>query len=55
MIIMKIRPIVLAACALLLATSLFAQQDVKLKKKDRRRDIEMTTSEGVIMKFWITL
>jgi cyclophilin family peptidyl-prolyl cis-trans isomerase len=46
---MKIRPLILAACALLLTTSLFAQQNVKLKKKDRRRDIEMTTTEGVIV------
>lgn len=46
---MNLRPLLLAACALLLATSLFAQENIKLKKKDRRRDIEMTTSEGVIV------
>lgn len=39
----------LAACSVLLAASSFAQQDVKLKKKDRKRDIEMVTTEGTIV------
>jgi cyclophilin family peptidyl-prolyl cis-trans isomerase len=38
----------LAACIPWLATS-FAQQDVKLKKKDRKRDIEMVTTEGTLV------
>lgn len=44
-----IRLFMLAACSLLLAASSFAQQDVKLKKKDRKRDIEMVTTEGTIV------
>jgi peptidyl-prolyl cis-trans isomerase B (cyclophilin B) len=28
---------------------LFAQQDVKLKKKDRKRDVELVTTEGIII------
>jgi cyclophilin family peptidyl-prolyl cis-trans isomerase len=39
----------LLACSLLLSVSLFAQQDVKLKKKDRKRDVELTTTQGVIV------
>lgn len=41
------------AVCLLLATFFsllaFSQQDVKLKKRDRKRDIEMQTSEGTIV------
>jgi cyclophilin family peptidyl-prolyl cis-trans isomerase len=37
------------ALILLLSNTLSAQQDVRLKKKDRRRDIELTTSQGVII------
>src|SRR5688572_6544906 len=44
-----IRSLMLVACSLMLAISGFAQQDVKLKKKDRKRDIEMVTSEGTIV------
>ncbi|WP_226998903.1 peptidylprolyl isomerase [Flavisolibacter tropicus] len=44
-----IRLFMLTACSLLLAASSFAQQDVKLKKKDRKRDIEMVTTEGTIV------
>ncbi len=36
------------ACLFIVAT-ISAQQDVKLKKKDRRRDIELTTTEGTIV------
>lgn len=36
----------LATCCSLLA---FSQQDVKLKKKDRKRDIELVTTEGTIV------
>lgn len=32
-----------------LSANVFAQQDVKLKKKDRRRDIAMVTTEGTII------
>jgi len=39
----------LTVCSLWLAAVSFAQQDVKLKKKDRRRDIEMVTTEGTIV------
>ena len=38
----------LLACILLAATS-FAQQDVKLKKKDRKRDVELVTTDGTII------
>lgn len=31
------------------ATTAFAQQDIKLKKKDRKRDVELTTTKGVIV------
>ena len=44
------------ACRLLLLlvlsvslTSVFAQQHVKLKKKDRKRDVELVTTEGTII------
>lgn len=39
----------LAVCSLLLTVAVHAQQDIKLKKKDRRRDIELTTTEGTIL------
>jgi cyclophilin family peptidyl-prolyl cis-trans isomerase len=39
------RPLLLT-CVLFLAISSFAQQDVKLKKKDRKRDVELITTEG---------
>ena len=47
-IFFKMRTLILllATCCSLLA---FSQQDVKIKKKDRRRDIELTTTEGVII------
>lgn len=41
--------LLLTVCSLWLAAVSFAQQDVKLKKKDRRRDIEMVTTEGTIV------
>jgi cyclophilin family peptidyl-prolyl cis-trans isomerase len=41
--------LLLAVCSVLLAASSFAQQSVKLKKKDRKRDIEMVTTEGTIV------
>lgn len=43
---MKILFLLLAICCSLFA---LAQPDVKLKKKDRRRDIQITTTEGVIV------
>lgn len=43
---MRLLLLLLAACCSLLA---FPQQDVKLKKKDRKRDVELTTTEGVIV------
>jgi len=47
------RIFLLAACSLLLVTlSLskgYAQQDVKLKKKDRKRDVELVTTAGTIV------
>jgi peptidyl-prolyl cis-trans isomerase B (cyclophilin B) len=39
--------LLLLAC--LASVSLFAQQNVKLKKKDRKRDIELITTEGNII------
>jgi peptidyl-prolyl cis-trans isomerase B (cyclophilin B) len=36
-------------CILFVSVLAFAQSDVKLKKKDRRRDIEMTTTKGTII------
>lgn len=39
----------LFACSLLLALLSFAQQEIKLKKKDRKRDVEMVTTEGTIV------
>jgi cyclophilin family peptidyl-prolyl cis-trans isomerase len=41
--------LLLTVCSLWLAAASFAQQDVKLKKKDRKRDIEMVTTEGTIV------
>ena len=41
--------LLLTACSLWLAAVSFAQQEVKLKKKDRKRDIEMVTTEGTIV------
>jgi peptidyl-prolyl cis-trans isomerase B (cyclophilin B) len=43
---MKLLLLLLATCFSLLA---FAQQDVKLKKKDRKKDIEIVTTEGTII------
>lgn len=47
------RIFLLVACSLLLVTlSLskgYAQQDVKLKKKDRKRDVELVTTAGTIV------
>lgn len=43
---MKALLLLLATCISLLASS---QQDVKLKKKDRKRDIELLTTEGTII------
>lgn len=43
---MKAVCLLLATCFSLMA---FSQQDVKLKKRDRKRDIEMQTSEGIIV------
>ena len=39
--------VILFAC--LFSISLFAQQNVKLKKKDRKRDVEFITTEGTII------
>jgi cyclophilin family peptidyl-prolyl cis-trans isomerase len=33
----------------LVSLSLFAQQNIKLKKKDRKRDVELITTEGTII------
>ncbi|MGN6400227.1 MAG: peptidylprolyl isomerase [Flavisolibacter sp.] len=41
--------VLLAACSLLFITFLHAQQDVKLKKKDRKRDVALVTTEGTIV------
>src|SRR3954470_19897461 len=39
----------LGACSFLLAASSSAQSEVKLKKKDRKRDVELLTTEGKIV------
>jgi peptidyl-prolyl cis-trans isomerase B (cyclophilin B) len=39
----------LMAVVAIMVTNVSAQQAVKLKKKDRRRDVEMTTTAGVIL------
>jgi peptidyl-prolyl cis-trans isomerase B (cyclophilin B) len=36
-------------CSFLLVQSSYAQQEVKLKKKDRKRDIELLTTHGTIV------
>ena len=41
--------LLLFACSLILFGSVHAQQDVKLKKKDRKRDVELLTTEGSIV------
>ncbi len=38
-----------ACFTLLFSLSVFSQQDVKLKKKDRKRDIELVTTAGTII------
>ena len=43
---MKAAFLLLAACCSLLA---FSQPAVKLKKKDRKRDIELVTTEGTLI------
>ena len=43
------KKISLLAVIVICFISAFAQQQVKLKKKDRRRDIELTTTAGVIL------
>lgn len=41
--------LLLTACSVWLTAVSYSQQDVKLKKKDRKRDIEMVTTEGTIV------
>lgn len=41
--------IFLFVSSLFIVATICAQQDVKLKKKDRKRDIEMVTTEGTII------
>jgi peptidyl-prolyl cis-trans isomerase B (cyclophilin B) len=41
--------LLLTACSVWLTAVSFAQQEVKLKKKDRKRDVEMVTTEGTIV------
>ena len=43
------RIFLLVACSMQLAVSSFAQQEIKLKKKERKRDVELITSEGTIV------
>src|SRR4028119_54322 len=49
LMIKMMRMLLMAVVAVMLVTNLSAQQAVKLKKKDRRRDVEMTTTAGVIL------
>ena len=39
----------MAVVALMMVMNLSAQEQVKLKKKDRRRNVEMTTTAGIIL------
>ena len=41
--------IVLSLVCSLCVVASFAQQEVKLKKKDRKRDVELVTTEGIIV------
>jgi len=41
--------LLLLTCSLWLTASLNAQQDVKLKRKDRKRDVELVTTEGTLV------
>jgi cyclophilin family peptidyl-prolyl cis-trans isomerase len=43
------RLFLLVACSLTLAVSSSAQPEIKLKKKDRKRDVELVTTEGKIV------
>ena len=43
------KKISLVTCLLLTGFLIFAQQDVKIKKKDRKKDIEMVTSHGTMI------
>jgi peptidyl-prolyl cis-trans isomerase B (cyclophilin B) len=43
-----LKAFLLAGCCLQLIASL-AQQDIKLKRKDRRRDVELITTQGTIV------
>ena len=43
------KKISLVTCLLLTGFLIFAQQDVKIKKKDRKKDIEMVTSQGTMI------
>ncbi len=43
------RILLLLISAFFIVATVVAQQDVKLKKKDRKRDVELTTTAGVIV------
>ena len=43
------KKISIVTCLLLTGFLIFAQQDVKIKKKDRKKDIEMVTSHGTMI------
>ena len=43
------KKISILACFLFTGFLIFAQQDVKIKKKDRKKDIEMVTSHGTMI------
>ena len=43
------KKISILVCLLLTGFFVFAQQDVKIKKKDRKKDIEMVTSQGTMI------
>ncbi len=45
----RVRTMLLAACCLLFAASLHAQQEIRLKKKDRKKDVVLLTTEGQIL------
>jgi len=45
----RMKFVLVMACSLLLVNLSYSQQDVKLKKKDRKRDVELLTTHGAIV------
>ncbi len=45
----RMKLLLVMICSILLVQFSYAQQDVKLKKKDRKRDVELLTTHGIII------